>query len=181
MDKAESPLTNEDPVPRPFNPAQLVADHQAGVWRYLRAIGCDPALADDLTQETFLAVFEKPLNDYHFAATSAYLRRVAKNLLITHKRRAGRMHLTPHADELDVVWTDWIQHDNGEEALSALKDCFRQLTERARLALEMRFRQKSSRPEIAAALEITEHGAKNLMQRAKKQLRTCVESKIKTD
>jgi DNA-directed RNA polymerase specialized sigma24 family protein len=27
-------------------------------------------------------------------------------------------------------------------------------------------------------LEITEHGAKNLMQRAKQKLRTCIESKL---
>jgi RNA polymerase sigma-70 factor (ECF subfamily) len=32
--------------------------------------------------------------------------------------------------------------------------------------------------EIARSLEITEHGAKNLMQRAKKQLRQCVEGKM---
>ena len=34
--------------------ASLVTLHQAGVWRYLRALGCDASLADDLTQDTFL-------------------------------------------------------------------------------------------------------------------------------
>ena len=53
------------------------------------------------------------------------------------------------------------------------------LTERARLALEMRFRGEQSRAEIAKALEITEHGAKNLMQRAKQQLKECIETKIR--
>jgi RNA polymerase sigma-70 factor (ECF subfamily) len=42
----------------------------------------------------------------------------------------------------------------------------------------MRFKEQLSRNQIAAALEITEHGAKNLMQRAKQQLRTCIESKL---
>jgi RNA polymerase sigma-70 factor (ECF subfamily) len=41
----------------------------------------------------------------------------------------------------------------------------------------MRFRDRFSRAEIASALAISESGAKNLMQRAKKQLRTCVEGK----
>jgi RNA polymerase sigma-70 factor (ECF subfamily) len=45
----------------------------------------------------------------------------------------------------------------------------------------MRFREKLPRVEIAAALQITEHGAKNLMQRAKKQLQSCIESKIKNE
>jgi RNA polymerase sigma-70 factor (ECF subfamily) len=43
----------------------------------------------------------------------------------------------------------------------------------------MRFREQRSRDEIAATLEITEHGAKNLMQRAKQQLRACVEARMK--
>jgi RNA polymerase sigma-70 factor (ECF subfamily) len=43
----------------------------------------------------------------------------------------------------------------------------------------MRFADEASREEIAAALGISEHGAKNLMQRAKHQLRECVESKLK--
>jgi len=46
------------------------------------------------------------------------------------------------------------------------------------MALNMRYRDRRARKEIAEHLEITEHGAKNLMQRAKKQLRTCIEGKI---
>jgi len=53
------------------------------------------------------------------------------------------------------------------------------LSDRARKALEMRFRDQQSREQIAATLEISEHGAKNLMQRAKQQLRACVEKKTK--
>ena len=49
--------------------------------------------------------------------------------------------------------------------------------ERARSALELRFKEEHTRLAIANHLQITEHGAKNLMQRAKKQLRDCVEHK----
>jgi len=47
--------------------------------------------------------------------------------------------------------------------------------------LEMRFREQQTRIMIADFLDITEHGAKNLMQRAKKQLRDCVENKIQAE
>ena len=40
---------------------RLVKEHQADLWRHLRMLGCDPAQADDLTQETFLTVMEKPI------------------------------------------------------------------------------------------------------------------------
>lgn len=161
-----------------FDPARLVADHQAGVWRYLRALGCDPAQADDLTQETFLSVLQRPFTEYTPAATSAYLRKVAFNLFITLQRRSGRVVAMENLEDLNVAWERLASEDNGEEMLVALKDCFAQLTERARLALTMRFRDQSSRDSIADALGITEHGAKNLMQRAKQQLRQCIESKL---
>ena len=82
-------------------------------------------------------------------------------------------------DEFDAVWQEWAGDDNGEELLEVLKECLGQLTDRARMALEMRFHDRASRADIATALGITEHGAKNLMQRAKKQLKTCIEGKIR--
>jgi RNA polymerase sigma-70 factor (ECF subfamily) len=44
----------------------------------------------------------------------------------------------------------------------------------------MRFHQRLPRTKIADQLGITEHGAKNLMQRAKKQLRECIDQKTIT-
>ena len=42
---------------------ELARRHQAGVWRYLRLLGCAPDLADDLVQETFLQVLRRPFVD----------------------------------------------------------------------------------------------------------------------
>ena len=162
-----------------FDPVRLIQTHQAGVWRYLRALGCDAALAEDLTQETFLAVLQRPFNDVNTTATAAYLRKTALNLLISLRRRSGKVTAVEDIEELDRTWSQWAAADNGEAALEALKGCLQDLTERARTALEMRFRGESTRAEIAAALDITEHGAKNLMQRAKQQLRDCIEEKLK--
>jgi RNA polymerase sigma-70 factor (ECF subfamily) len=158
---------------------QLIVEHQAGVWRYVRALGCDAAEADDLTQETFLAVLQRPFNHYNSAATAAYLRRVAYNRFISARRRSGRVVLMEQIEQIDGSWTRLASDDQGEALLDALRGCLDHLTERARWALEMRFRDGLSRQQIAAALGLTEHGAKNLMQRAKKQLRICIEGKLK--
>lgn len=162
-----------------FDPVRLIEDHQAGVWRYLRALGCDSSRADDLTQETFLAVLQKPFDDYNPSATGAYLRKVAYNLFITAQRRAGRMVVMENIEQIDLSWMRWAGQDNGEELVEALKVCLGSLSQRARWALELRFREKLSRAGIADKLQITEHGAKNLMQRAKHQLRKCIEGKLK--
>lgn len=162
-----------------FDPARLIEAHQVGVWRYLRMLGAEPSLADDLTQETFLAILQRPFDDYNPAATATYLRRVAHNQFITFKRRRGREVAVENIEVFQLLWERWAGQDNGDAAVDALRDCLHGLSDRARLALEMRFRERSSRAEIAAALELTEHGAKNLMQRAKQKLRSCIETKLR--
>lgn len=164
------------PTSTGFDPVRLIEKHQAGVWRYLRALGCDRAEADDLTQETFLAVLQKPFDDYNPAATASYLRKVAHNLFISVRRRAGRVVAVAEIEQVEAIWAG---QDNGEVMLDYLRECLGELTQRARGALEMRFRDRLPRVEIAAELKITEHGAKNLMQRAKKQLRGCIERKMR--
>jgi RNA polymerase sigma-70 factor, ECF subfamily len=163
-----------------FDAARVIEQHQAGVWRYLRALGCEPAQADDLTQETFLAVLQHPFHDFGAASTAAYLRKVAYNQFISAQRRGGKTKVIVVEDieAFDRAWEQWAGNDGGEMRLEALRECLQMLTSRARLALEMRFRERESRANIAAALGISEHGAKNLMQRAKQLLRECIEGKL---
>ncbi len=172
MNEASSPRSTG------YDPAEIIKTHQSGVWRYLRALGCEASQAEDITQETFLSVLQNPFVEYSPAATAAYLRKVAYNLFITIQRRAGRVTAVENVEDFDTAWNEWAGDDGGEDLVDALRGCLEQLSSRARTALELRFRDKVSRVEIGEALGITEHGAKNLMQRAKTQLRDCIENKI---
>jgi RNA polymerase sigma-70 factor (ECF subfamily) len=169
---------SENTFPDWPNAGDFIARHQLGVWRYLRAIGCDASLADDLTQDTFYAVLRRPFEFVGDAAAAGYLRRVAYHLLVTARKRGSRVLVTDATEALESNWARWVGFDNGDRALDALNECMERLTERARLSLRMRFADDASRESIAEALGITEHGAKNLMQRAKQQLRDCIESKL---
>jgi RNA polymerase sigma-70 factor (ECF subfamily) len=144
----------------------------------LRALGADTNTADDLTQDTFLEIMRKPLEQYSDAATASYLRRVAHNLFITRCRREGRMTVTEHAEQFEQSWMRWAGFDSGNVALDALTDCLSRLTQRAQLALRLRYARDASRTEIADSLDISTHGAKNLIQRAKAQLKECVQTKL---
>ncbi|TWU48174.1 RNA polymerase sigma factor [Rubripirellula reticaptiva] len=161
-------------------PAELIARHQRGIWRYLRMLGCDDSMADDLTQETFLRVLRRDNFVQHSeAATSSYLRRTAYNLLVSDHRKHKRVQSMAESPLMDEIWDRWAGKDlSGDRAVDALKGCLSILTNRARLALQMRYGNDATRIEIAEALDITDHGARNLMQRAKGQLRECVEAKL---
>ena len=74
---------------------RLVVAHQAMVWRYLRFLGCPPADADDLVQDTFLAVFGKAIEAFPDDEGRRYLRKVAKHAWLKRIEREGR---TPRVD-----------------------------------------------------------------------------------
>lgn len=160
---------------------QLISQHQSGVWRYLRVIGCEATLADDITQETFLKLYNSEFEQLSDAATASYLRKIAFNLYISYQRRAGRTVLVDDISALDTTWQRWAGSDNGDGVIEKLNECMEFLADRAREALQLRFREQQSRKEIAQSLDITEHGARNLMQRAKAQLKDCVEGKINSE
>lgn len=162
-------------------PAELIQRHQNGIWRYLRVLGCDAATADDLTQETFLRVLRRDSFVQHSdQATSEYLRRTAYNLLVSNHRKQGRMQVSDSTTLLDESWMRWAGKDlTGDESVDALRSCLDVLTKRAREALRMRFVENLPRVQIGEALGISDHGARNLMQRAKSQLRDCVAEKLK--
>jgi len=88
------------------------------------------------------------------------------------------MTVTSDLELLDSQWMRWAGADsNGNDLVDRLADCFSRLTERAQISLKMRFTDDASREVIAKELGITEHGAKNLMQRAKTQLKQCLDEK----
>ncbi|MEK6238166.1 MAG: RNA polymerase sigma factor, partial [Planctomycetales bacterium] len=156
----------------------LIRLHQVGVWRYLRVLGCEPTQADDLTQETFLTVLEKPFVNINEAATAAYLRTVARNLFVSWLRREGKNVSLEEFDLLDGQWSRMASEDGGNLLMTALESCLETLRPQARQAVDLRFQDRRSRAEIAQALELTEDGAKNLLQRAKQRLKECIERKL---
>ncbi len=165
--------------PSDWDPKALIETHYQGVWRYLRAIGCSADLADDISQETFVAVLKRPFEQFHANSTAAYLRRVAFHLMVTAKRQAGKMIATDELEVLDRIWTRWVGADlSGDAVIDALTECFSRLTPRAQQSLRMRYADNASREDIAESLKITSHGVKNLQQRAKAQLRECLEEKL---
>lgn len=173
--------TNHHMSARKPDVGELIRKHQNGVWRYLRMLGCDAATADDLTQETFLRILKRDtFVEHNDTATAGYLRRTAYNLVVSQHRKLGKTQTVAEPAVLDEIWNRWAGKDlSGNAAVDALGKCLSRLTDRAQTALKMRFGTGASRSEIGEALGISDHGARNLMQRAKQQLRQCVEEALR--
>lgn len=164
-------MTREDALIR------LMKEHQADVWRFLRLIGCDSALADDLTQETFLYIYRNPIDEISRAATAAYLRKAARNLLLNRRRKEGREHPL-NVEAAEAAWIALTPTGRGDERLEALQRCLEKLAERARSAVDLKYGQGRSEAEVAELLQTTLDAAKSLLKRARAQLRACVERQV---
>ena len=184
--RTSTDMTAIDQQPRqmeePTDLASLVERHQAGVWRYVRFLGADTAEADDLTQETFFALARGQFVERDERQTAGYLRVVARNQLLALRRRQNREVSTVELEAADSVWAAAAGTDGSlTNYLDALRDCLEKLEGRARQAVDLHYRDRTSREAIAAQLKMQPDGVKTLLRRTRDVLRECVERKIKTE
>lgn len=159
-----------------FDVSRLVRQHQTGLWRFLRALGCDPAAAEEIAQDTFVTVLRRPFEVVDDRSAAAYLRTVAKRLLWKRRRRTGRPPtLAPEAIEAAFV------AEGGDEAdaiVETLRRCVARLDERDRALVDAHYRDGVSRAELARRFDMSEDGVKSWMRRVRGGLRACLERAV---
>lgn len=162
----------------PLRGARLVRRHQRAVWRYLRFLGADRSLADDLTQEAFLALLRSPPLSTDDRRIGAWLRRTAWRLLCNTRRR--RREETLEFAEAEAAWESFVREgdEDGGEAMEALARCLDTLSERMQRALRLRYDSGGSRQKVSSALGLTANGAKTLLRRARQRVHDCVKERL---
>lgn len=163
--------------------AELVRQHQASVWRLLRYLGANAAEADDLTQETFLALARSSFQHQTTPQTAAYLRTTARNQLLMLRRKQQRQVSTVALEAAEAVWADKIdaptEGSGGWQAFTdALRACTEQLEGRAAQAIDLAYRQSLGREQIADRLGMKPAGVKTLLRRTRAALRECIERRV---
>ena len=155
----------------------VVRRHQVGIWRYLRSLGCDESLADDLLQETFVVALRRDLDDSGPRATATFLRRTAQHLFLrTRSKQNRRARLL--AEAVERLWEHDCAEDDGELWLASLRSCVDELEGRAATVVHRFYRDEVSRAQLARELGMKETGVKTLLQRVRASLRACVERRM---
>ncbi len=170
--------TETQPLQRDLE--QLSHDHRLGVWRYLRFLGCSPELADDLSQETFVAAMQGPFEDRSRAETSAWLRTTARNLYLGMLRSQDQNVVLDNPEVADSVWERFERDDGGEHSLLALRDCLDTLEGRGKEAVQLQYKERKSRLDIAAILDMKPDGVKTLLRRTRALLKNCIQRKLES-
>jgi RNA polymerase sigma-70 factor (ECF subfamily) len=143
------------------------------LYRYFLARVGDPEVAADLNTELFVRVIRHmgsfKLNERRPAASfSAWLYRIAANLITDHHRQANRGQQVSLTDELRLTdGQPGPQHvAEQREVFARLQRAMQSLSEEQRLVLLAKFGEDMSNAEVAAWLGKTEGAVKSLQHRA---------------
>jgi RNA polymerase sigma-70 factor (ECF subfamily) len=136
------------------------------LWAYLARVSGDPALADDLLQESFIRFLAADAPTDGEVASRRYLFRIGTNLLRDHWRR-------PRHSSIDEVPEDRVPlAGTTEQSDSAilLGPALQQLKPRARQLLWLAYAEGYSHQEIAAITGLASPSIRLLLFRARRQM-----------
>lgn len=153
---------------------RLIALYGPGVQRYAGQILRHRAEAEDVAQEVFLRVWRQAGSyDPARGSPAAWIWRIARNLCLDRMRRHGwrRFLGLEAASEPPDETPDAEAALAGRQRLAQLGAAMAELPERQRAALLMRASGGLANAEIAAALEISEGAAEQLLVRGRAALR----------
>jgi RNA polymerase sigma-70 factor (ECF subfamily) len=184
-------MTEDMPPPdgqpaRPVEPLALfeilVRENTDSLTAFLRASVYDEAVVDDLFQETMLIAWRKIADYDHSRPFGAWLRGIAKRLVLAHYRQAARVVTLPGEKVLDyldqrMAQVDRQRGDTLDEKIATLRECIERLAPLYREPIELHYRQRRTTEWIAGQLSTTKDAIHKRLQRARIQLAECLQRK----
>lgn len=164
----------------------LVNTYGSYIYSYALKLSCDPHLAEDLAQETFIKAWKnsEQLVDNH--ALKAWLRKICLNSFLMHLRKEKKLAQISHEDIhtlendgflLETTFSEPTPEDEVlvDESIKELQNgCFLAMTRKLSLHQRMAFSLVDmfglSIDETAKVLELSKSAVKGLLYRARMNL-----------
>ncbi|WP_419660409.1 RpoE1: RNA polymerase sigma-E factor (sigma24) [Desulfosarcina variabilis str. Montpellier] len=149
--------------------AELLHRHQNAVYAFACRMLQDPQEAEDVTQETFLRLYQTSRRYRPTASLRAYLLRITKNICIDHFRKK-RPELM---DDLPDPATPQTPQDLLEGAVTTkyLEKAIDRLPVNQRTALLLRHTEQLSYSRIAEVMDVSIGAVESLLVRARRTLK----------
>jgi RNA polymerase sigma-70 factor (ECF subfamily) len=145
---------------------RLFERYQAPILNYLHRMVGDRAVAEDLTQDTFIKAYRALPATSPDLAFKAWLYRIATNTAISHLRRNKIVRWIPFLAGTDHASDESIERSVGRRY--DVEQALKRLPQHYAMILLLRHYQGLSLAETASALDITENAAKLRLFRARK-------------
>jgi len=171
VDEASGAVGAREGPPGPDAPfAALVEEYSASVYRLARSVVRDPAMADDVTQDTFIAVW-KHLDDFKGTGSMrGWILRIAHNTAVSTLRRVKDTATDPTMlpDTTESITVTRVVE--GRTAVRELGAALEELDELSREIVVLREVEGLSYDDIAEALDVPIPTVKTRLLRARRQL-----------
>src|SRR4051812_27392510 len=148
----------------------LYEKYAKDVYRFALYLSGDPAMADDITSETFVRVWSSP-EPVRFATVKGYLLTIARNLWRMEHRRYLRRQGLEQVNETHPDTGPGISREvEGKDELGRVLRALQEFPELDRVALLMRADEGLPYEEIAIALDLPVATVKVKVHRARLKL-----------
>ncbi len=149
--------------------AGLYSAYERDVWRFALALSGDATLADDLTAEAFLRVWQAG-GELRVRTAKPYLLAIVRNLYLKELRRRSRR--APLEETLAARGVDFQVRQRAQRAVAALQE----LPEADRTALLLHGEHGLSYTELAEVMGSTEGAVRVRVHRARARLKDLMEA-----
>ncbi len=170
------PSVRSDPTTAPSTDAVALAPHAPMLQRYLFVLGARGDRIDDLVQDVFVLALQKELPPDEPGRRGAFLRGVARNLLLRERRSEAARREIEIADE---VWQRQCDDGDGEDRLTALRACVAGLPQKSRELLQRCYADGAGRAELGGEFGLAPEGVKTTLRRLREGLRRCIERRLR--
>lgn len=154
-----------------------VMTHRPMFVGFILSIVRDYHMAEDVYQETMVRAIEHSDTFENEAHLLAWVRKVARNESIELLRRKNREPVMLNAEVLDLVESEWSRMTpmSSQDMAQALEHCLKQLTQRSRRLIEMRYAQSLTGHEIARVTDRKPQSVYQTLHRVYRKLNDCIQ------
>ena len=153
--------------------------HHKAVLGYALSLNIDRHTAKDLVQEAFIVALRKLDKLDQTANFAAYVRGIVRLKYLEYMRKHKELCLGD--DVIDIIerqFSHWQQDRGGrQELFSALEQCLNKLPDEQRQIVRRFYIERQSCSEIAVATELQETTVRKRLERLRRLLKDCIETK----
>ncbi|MDF1740226.1 MAG: sigma-70 family RNA polymerase sigma factor [Verrucomicrobiales bacterium] len=168
---------------------EQVREHHATLRGFVRSLGVAPMWVDDVAQEAFIVAYNR-LDEFDRERDfGAWLRGIARNLVINERRKDARRKRILSDNLTDVLLSSSSASDHEEEELgdrglaklNALRECIKSLPEKSLGLLKSRYENESSAQDIAEEFSMKPPAVRKALERARTALKKCMDERLGVD